>query len=153
VINLINAEKDERVTAIAHLREFAEDKYLLLVTKKGQVKKITLSALSHIRSSGIRVISLPEDDSLLGILQTDGDSDVMIATKKGMSIRFHEGDIRPMGRIAYGIRGIRVRKNDEVVSAEIVDQGCRVFTVTEKGYGKVSPCSEYRSRQGAGQGS
>ena len=152
VINLINAEKDERVTAIAHLREFAEDKYLLLVTKKGQVKKITLSALSHIRSSGIRVISLPEGDSLLGILQTDGDSDVMIATKKGMSIRFHEGDIRPMGRIAYGIRGIRVRKNDEVVSAEIVDQGCRVFTVTEKGYGKVSPCSEYRVQTRGGTG-
>ena len=108
--------------------------------------------MSHIRSSGIRVISLPEDDSLMGILQTDGENDVMVATKKGMSIRFHEGDIRPMGRIAYGIRGIRLRKNDEVVSAEIVDQGCNIVTVTEKGYGKVSPCSEYRVQTRGGTG-
>ncbi len=152
VINLINAEKNERITAIAHMREFAEDKYLLLVTKRGQVKKISLSALSHMRSSGLRVISLPEDDSLMGILQTNGDNEVMVATKKGKSIRFHEKDIRPMGRIAYGNRAIRLRKSDEVVSAEIADKGCNVFTVTEKGYGKVSPCAEYRTQTRGGTG-
>ncbi len=152
VINLINADKNERITAIAHMREFSEDKYLLLVTKKGQVKKVSLSLLQHLRATGLRVISLPEDDSLMGILQTDGTNEVMIATKKGMSIRFDEQDIRPMGRVAYGNRGIRLRKNDEVVSAEIVEQGCRVFTVTEKGYGKISPCSGYRVQSRGGTG-
>jgi DNA gyrase subunit A len=152
VINLINADKDERITAIAHLMEFAEDKYLLLVTKRGQVKKVSLSLLKHLRSTGLRVISLPEDDSLMGILQTDGQNEVMIATKKGMSIRFNEEDIRPMGRIAYGNRGIRLRKNDEVVSAEIVEKECKVFTVTEKGYGKVSPCTGYRIQTRGGTG-
>ncbi len=152
VINLINADKNERITAIAHMREFAEDKYLLLVTKRGQVKKVSLSLLKHMRSMGLRVISLPEDDSLMGILQTDGQNEVMIATKKGMSIRFNEEDIRPMGRVAYGNRGIRLRKNDEVVSAEIVEKECRVFTVTEKGYGKVSPCTGYRIQTRGGTG-
>ena len=152
LINLINAEKNESVTAIAHTREFEEDKYLVLVTKKGQVKKISLSALSHIRSTGLIVVKLPEGDSLMGILQTDGSNEVMVATKKGKAIRFLETDVRPMGRVAYGIRGIRLRKNDEVVSAEIVDSGCNVVTVTEKGYGKVSPCSEYRSQTRGGTG-
>ncbi|HEY3276033.1 MAG TPA: DNA gyrase subunit A [Syntrophorhabdaceae bacterium] len=152
VINLINAEKNERITAIAHMREFAEDRYLMLVTKRGQVKKISLSALSHMRSSGLRVISLPEEDSLMTILQTNGNDEIMVATKKGKSVRFREHDIRPMGRVAYGNRGIRLRKNDEVISAEIVDQGCNVFTVTEKGYGKVSPCQEYRLQTRGGTG-
>ncbi|MBA4418832.1 MAG: DNA gyrase subunit A [Syntrophus sp. (in: bacteria)] len=152
VINLINADKNERITAITYMKEFAEDMYLLLVTKRGQVKKMSLSLLKHMRSMGLRVISLPENDSLMGILQTDGHNEVMIATKKGMSVRFNEEDIRPMGRIAYGNRGIRLRKSDEVVSAEIVDQDCKVFTVTEKGYGKVSPCSGYRIQTRGGTG-
>ena len=152
VINLINAEKNERISAIAHTREFADDKYLLLVTRKGQVKKISLSALSRIRSTGLRVISLPEGDDLMGILQTSGSDEIMVATRKGKSIRFSEEDVRPMGRAAYGTRGIRLTRNDEVVSAEIVDQNCNVFTVTERGYGKVSPCSEYRTQTRGGTG-
>jgi DNA gyrase subunit A len=152
VINLINTEKDERITAIAHAKEFVEDKYLLLVTKKGQVKRITLGSLKHVRSIGIKVIALPEDDSLIGVLQTDGQKTAIIATRKGKSIRFSEEEVRPMGRTAYGNRGIRLRKGDEVVSAEIVDQGCQVFTVTEKGYGKRAPCGGYRTQSRGGMG-
>jgi len=152
IVNLINIDKNERVTAVAHAREFSENKFLFLVTKKGQVKKITLDSLKHLRSPGIRVISLPDDDSLICVLETDGQNELMIATKRGMSIRFKETEIRPMGRVAYGIRGIRLKKDDEVVSVEIVSQDCNVFTVTEKAYGKCAPCSGYRLQARGGSG-
>jgi len=152
IVNLINIDKDERITAVAHAREFSENKFLFLVTKKGQVKRITLDSLKHLRAPGIRVISLPDDDSLICVLETDGQNELMIATKKGMSIRFKETEIRPMGRVAYGVRGIRLKKNDEVVSVEIVSQDCNVFTVTEKAYGKCAPCSGYRLQARGGSG-
>ncbi len=152
ITNLINIDKNERITAVAHAREFSENKFLFLVTRKGQVKKITLDSLKHLRSSGIRVISLPDDDSLISVLETNGQNELMIATKKGMSIRFSETEIRPMGRVAYGIRGIRLKKDDEVVSVEIVSQDCNVFTVTEKAYGKCAPCSDYRLQARGGSG-
>lgn len=152
IVNLINIDKDERVTAVAHAREFSENKFLFLVTKKGQVKRITLDSLKHLRAPGIRVISLPDDDSLICVLETDGQNELMIATKKGMSIRFKEAEIRPTGRVAYGVRGIRLKKNDEVVSVEIVSQDCNVFTVTEKAYGKCAPCSGYRLQARGGSG-
>ena len=152
IVNLINIDKNERITAVTHVKEFSEDRFLFLATKKGQVKKITLDSLKHLRSPGIRVISLPDDDSLISVLETNGQNEVMIATKKGMSIRFKETDVRPMGRVAYGIRGIKLKKDDEVVSIEVVSQDCNVFTVTEKAYGKCAPCSEYRLQARGGSG-
>jgi len=152
IINLVNIDKTERITAVAHVKEFSENKYLFLVTKKGQVKKISLDSLKHLRSPGLRVISLPEDDSLIGVLETEGENQIEIATKKGKSIRFEEKEIRSMGRVAYGIRGIRLTKNDEVVSVEIVNQDCNVFTVTERGYGKRAPCKDYRVQSRGGKG-
>lgn len=152
IVNLINIDRGERVTAIAHVKDFAEGKYLFFATRKGQVKRINLDLLKHLRSGGIRAINLPEDDSLMGVLETNGQSEVMIATKKGMSIHFREEEIRPMGRTAYGVRGIKLKKNDEVVSVEIVDPACNVLTVTEKGYGKRTPCSEFRVQSRGGGG-
>jgi DNA gyrase subunit A len=152
IINLVNIDKNERITAVAHVKEFSENNYLFLVTKKGQVKKISLDSLKHLRAPGIKVINLPEDDSLIGVLETDGQSEIAIATKKGKSIRFEEKEIRPMGRVAYGVRGIRLGKADEVVSVEVVKQNCNVFTVTEKGYGKRAPCNEYRLQTRGGKG-
>jgi len=152
VVNLINIDKDERITAICHVKEFSEDKYLFFATKKGLVKRVNLSLFKHLRSSGIRAISLPEDDSLIGVLETDGHAEVILATRKGMSIRFKEEEVRPMGRVAYGVRGIKLKKNDEVVSVEIVEQGCNVFTVTEKGYGKRATCTGYRTQARGGSG-
>lgn len=152
VINLINIGRNEKITAVAHAIEFSDDRYMFLITKKGHVKKISLSSLKHVRSTGIKVINMPEGDNLVGVLETSGGNEVMIGTKKGMSIRFAEKEIRHMGRTAYGVRGIRLRKNDEVVSAEIVEQDSIVFTVTDKAYGKCSPCSEYRTQSRGGTG-
>jgi DNA gyrase subunit A len=152
VVNLVNIDKDERINAICHVKEFSEDKYLFFATKKGLVKRVNLSLFRHLRSSGIKAISLPEDDSLIGVLETDGHTEMIIATRKGMSIRFKEEEIRPMGRVAYGVRGIKLKKYDEVVSVETVEQGCNVFTVTEKGYGKRALCTGYRTQARGGGG-
>ena len=152
VVNLVNIDKDERINAICHVKEFSENKYLFFATKKGLVKRVNLSLFKHLRSSGIKAISLPEDDSLIGVLETDGNTEMIIATKKGMSIRFREEEIRPMGRVAYGVRGIKLKKGDEVVSVETVEQGCNVFTVTEKGYGKRALCTGYRTQARGGGG-
>jgi DNA gyrase subunit A len=153
IINLIKVEKDERVTAIAHVKEFSADKFLFFITKKGHVKRLSLDLLKNIRSNGIKAITLPDDDSLIGILETNGNEEIMIATKKGQSIRFQETQIRPMGRLAYGVRGIRFKKqNDEVVGVEIVSKSCTVFTVTQKAYGKCARCSAYRIQSRGGSG-
>jgi DNA gyrase subunit A len=153
IVNLINIDKDERITAITHVREFSPDKYLFLVTKKAHVKKMSLDLFKNIRSTGIRAITLPDGDSLIGVLETNGECEIMLATKKGLSIRFHEKQVRPMGRTAYGIRGLRFKKSeDEVVSVEIVNKTCNVFTVTQKGYGKRAPCSQYRTQSRGGSG-
>lgn len=153
IINLIKVEKDERVTAIAHVKEFSADKFLFFITKKGHVKRLSIDLLKNIRSNGIKAITLPDDDSLIGILETSGNDEIMIATKKGQSIRFQEAQIRPMGRSAYGVRGIRFKKqNDEVVAVESVNKSCTVFTVTQKAYGKLARCSAYRIQSRGGSG-
>ncbi len=152
IMNLVGLGKGERVTAISNVRDFGEGRYLLLVTHNGQIKKIGLDSLKNIRSSGMRVISMPEGDSLIGVIETDGTGELIVATKKGMSIRFKEQEIRTMGRTAYGNRAIRLRKGDEVVSVETATETSTVFTVTEKGYGKSSPASEYRIQSRGGSG-
>jgi DNA gyrase subunit A len=153
IINLINVEKDERVTAIAHVKEFSTDKFLFFTTKKGHVKRLSLDLLKNIRSNGIKAITLPDDDSLIAVLETNGNEEIMIATKKGQSIRFQETQIRPMGRLAYGVRGIRFKKQkDEVVAVENVNKFCTIFTVTQKAYGKCARCSAYRIQSRGGSG-
>jgi DNA gyrase subunit A len=153
IINLINIEKDERVTAIAHVKEFSPDTFLFFTTKKGHVKRLSLYLLKNIRANGIMAITLPDDDSLVAVLETSGDQEIMIATKKGQSIRFQETQIRPMGRLAYGVRGIRFKKpKDEVVAVESVNKSCTIFTVTQKAYGKCARCSAYRIQARGGSG-
>lgn len=153
VVHLINLEKEERITAVAHVKDYAPDRFLFFTTKKGHVKRITLDLLRNIRSTGIKAITLPDDDSLISVLETAGDGEIMIGTKLGLAIRFNETEIRPMGRSAYGVRGIRFKKaSDEVVSVEQVDESCTIFTVTQKGYGKCAPCSDYRLQARGGSG-
>ncbi|HME43672.1 MAG TPA: DNA gyrase subunit A [Syntrophorhabdales bacterium] len=149
---VVRTDTDERITAVTHVKDFPEDRYLFLVTKKGHVKKISLSDLKNVRFSGIKVIYLPEDDDLIDVLPLEPKQEVSLATRKGMSIRFNEKQIRPMGRTAYGVRGIRLRKGDEVASAQVVDESCWLFTVTEKGYGKLVACSKYRLQARGGTG-
>jgi DNA gyrase subunit A len=153
VVHLINLEKNEHITAVAHVKEYAEDKFLFFTTKKGHVKRLSLDLLKNIRSMGIKAITLPDDDSLISVLETTGNGEIMIGTKFGLAIRFNENEIRPMGRSAYGVRGIRFKKaSDEVVSVEWVDESCTIFTVTQKGYGKCAPCSDYRLQARGGSG-
>ncbi|OPY03151.1 MAG: DNA gyrase subunit A [Syntrophorhabdus sp. PtaB.Bin047] len=153
VVHLINLEKDERITAVAHVKDYAPDRFLFFTTKKGHVKRLSLDLLRNIRSTGIKAITLPDDDSLISVLETAGDGEIMIGTKLGLAIRFNETEIRPMGRSAYGVRGIRFKKaSDEVVSVERVDESCTIFTVTQKGYGKCAPCSDYRLQARGGSG-
>lgn len=153
VVHLINLDKDERITAVAHVKEYSENSFLFFVTKKGHVKRLSLDLLKNIRSTGIKAITLPEGDSLIAVLETQGDGEIMIGTKYGLAIRFSEQQIRPMSRPAYGVRGIRFKKaSDEVVSVDKVDQSCTIFTVTQKGYGKCAPCSDYRIQSRGGSG-
>ncbi len=153
VVHLINLEKDERITAVAHVKDYAPDRFLFFTTKKGHVKRLSLDLLKNIRSTGIKAITLPDDDSLISVLETAGDGEIMIGTKFGLAIRFNETEIRPMGRSAYGVRGIRFKKaSDEVVSVEQVNESCTIFTVTQKGYGKCAPCSDYRLQARGGSG-
>jgi len=153
VVHLINLEKEERITAVAHVKDYAPDRFLFFTTKKGHVKRLSLDLLRNIRSTGIKAITLPDDDSLISVLETAGDGEIMIGTKLGLAIRFNETEIRPMGRSAYGVRGIRFKKaSDEVVSVEQVDESCTIFTVTQKGYGKCAPCSDYRLQARGGSG-
>jgi DNA gyrase subunit A len=153
VVHLINLEKNEHITAVAHVKEYSEESFLFFVTKKGHVKRLSLDLLKNIRSAGIKAITLPDDDSLINVLETSGHGEIMLATKFGLSIRFNEDEIRPMGRTAYGVRGIRFKKaSDEVVSSVEVDESCTIFTVTEKGYGKCAPCSDYRLQARGGSG-
>jgi DNA gyrase subunit A len=152
VINLIKADKNEKITAVTNVKDFTEDKYLFLATRKGQVKKIALNLLRHMRTSGIKVIDLPEDDSLMDVLPLVPGQQVMIGSRKGMAIRFQEEDIRSMGRAAYGVRGIRLRKGDEIISLEVVSNEGLLFTVTDKGFGKRVDCSGYKVQARGGTG-
>jgi DNA gyrase subunit A len=152
VINLIKADRNEKISAVTHVKDFTEDKYLLFATRKGQVKKIGLGLLRHMRTTGIKVIDMPEDDSLMDVLPLEAGQEVVRASKKRMAIRFSEDEIRCMGRISYGVRGIRLKKGDETVSVEVVGQDCSLFTVTDRGFGKRVDCSQYKVQNRGGAG-
>ncbi len=143
IINIIPVESDEKVSTMLHLREFPEDRYLVMTTRKGTVKRLNLAALRNIRNVGIRALNLDEDDELISVLETGGEDNIIIATHDGMAICFAEDDIRQMGRTAGGVRGIRLREGDYCVGAEIAVEGGYLLSVTEKGYGKRTAVEEY----------
>lgn len=153
IVNFVSVNQDEKVHAMLHFREFTEDEYLIFVTKNGTVKRLALTELKNIRTSGIRAITLEEGDELIAVRRTNGEDDVMIATHEGMGIRFPESDIRPMGRNAVGVRGIKLREGDYVVGAEIGTHGECFLTVTENGYGKRTAVGEYNLQGRGGYGS
>ena len=143
IVNLLPIEQGEKVSAMLHLREFPEDRYLVMVTRGGTVKRMCFSELRNIRNVGIRAINLDEGDELISVHETDGNDNILIATHDGMAICFRETDVRPMGRNAGGVRGIRLREGDYCVAAEIAREGADLLTVTENGYGKRTPIQEY----------
>ena len=143
MINVLPLLPEESVTAVVITREFHEHEYLVMVTKKGTVKRIPFIALSTNRKTGIRAITLDEDDQLVNVMRTEGDDNILITTAHGMAICFNENDVRPMGRDAAGVRGIMLSGDDYVVGAEKAEEGKTLLTVTEKGYGKRTELSEY----------
>ena len=143
LVNILPIEPGEKVTAMIHLREFPEDRYLVMVTRKGTVKRIQLSSINTARKAGIRCITLEEDDELICVRETDGTKAILIATHDGMAICFKETDVRCMGRDAYGVRGITLRQGDYVVGAARAKRDHQVLMVTENGYGKRTEMDEY----------
>ena len=143
IVNFIQVEKDEKVSAMLHVREMDDASYLVFATRSGTVKRMALSALRNIRTSGIRALTLDEGDELINVMRTDGEQNILMATHNGQAICFAETDVRAMGREAVGVRGIRLRDGDWVVGAEIAQPDAGVLSITERGYGKRTPASEY----------
>ena len=143
IVNFIQVEKDEKVNAMLHVREMDDDSFLVFATRNGTVKRMPLSALRNIRTSGIRALTLDEGDELINVMRTDGSQNILMATHNGQAICFAETDVRPMGREAVGVRGIRLRDGDWVVGAEIAQPDAGVLSITENGYGKRTPAADY----------
>ena len=152
IVNLLPLENGEKVTAMIPVAEFVEDQYLTFVTKNGTIKKTDLMDYSRIRTGGLRAIELLAEDELIQVLLTDGDAKIMIASHGGMAICFHEQDVRPMGRTARGVRGIRLKEGDYVIGACIVEESAKLLAITENGYGKKTEFSEYKVQTRGGQG-
>jgi len=143
IVNVLPMQPGEKVSAMIRMREFGEDEYLVMVTRKGTVKRMKMTELRNIKNVGIRALTLSEDDELISVRDTDGKQRILIATHNGMAICFNETDVRPMGRVASGVRGIRLRKDDFCVGAARAREGGALLTVTENGYGKRTEISEY----------
>ncbi|MEK6876864.1 MAG: DNA gyrase C-terminal beta-propeller domain-containing protein, partial [Nanoarchaeota archaeon] len=151
VINLISLQQDENVTAYVPVKAFDPDKYLIMATKNGTIKKTALAAYSNPRMGGIVAITLDPNDSLINVKLTDGNKEIILATSNGIAVRFNENDVRPTGRSSQGVRGIRL-DHDYVIGMVVAAEGKTLLTVTENGYGKRTDISEYRliSRGGSG---
>ena len=143
IANLLRLQPGESIASILSVREFEEDKFVMIATERGIVKKTSLMAYSKPRQGGIIGLTIDEGDRVIGAELCDGESDILLATAKGFSIRFSEKEVRPIGRTGRGVRGIRLKKEDEVVGAEIVHPGNKLLTVTSRGYGKRTQMEEY----------
>jgi DNA gyrase subunit A len=152
IANLVSMEDGERIAALITVKEFEADKFVVMGTRKGVVKKTELSAFSNPRAGGIIAMGVEEGDSVIAAVVSDGTHEVFIGTMNGMAIRFKEGDVRPMGRTAYGVRGISLRDDDSVVAMEILSPGGTIMSVTELGFGKRTDIEEYRLQSRGGVG-
>ena len=152
IANLVSMEEGERIAALVAIKEFEADKFVVMGTRRGVVKKTELSAFSNPRAGGIIAMGVEEGDSVIAAQISDGSGEVFIGTQDGMSIRFKETDVRPMGRTAYGVRGISLRENDSVVAMEVLRPGGTILSVTEQGYGKRTELDEYRIQTRGGIG-
>ena len=151
-INFLNMLQRERITAVIPVKDFSEDRYLIAVTKHGHIKKTSMNEFDTKRSTGLIAINLHDDDELIGIKESTGENNIIIVTKKGKCISFSEKDVRPMGRIAGGVRAIKLEKDDEVVSMELVEPKQQLLVVTENGYGKRTPVEDYKIQARGGKG-
>ena len=152
IANLLPIANDEKVTSMIRVPEFDEEKYLIMVTRRGIIKRIALNAYNTARKGGLIALELNEGDELAWVRMTDGNANVIVATKKGVSIRFKETDVRPMGRLARGVKAISLKEGDEVVGMSVVRDGGLVLTVSETGYGRLSKPEDYRIQSRGGKG-
>ncbi len=152
IVNLLELENDEKITAMFPIKEFADDKFLFFVTKQGIAKRVVLSDLQNIRRAGLRALNLNEDDALVDVRLTDGEQNILIATHEGRAICFDENEVRAMGRTATGVRGIRLSEGDYVVGAARARKGAYVLSITENGYGKRTPVEEFTIHHRGGGG-
>jgi len=155
IANLVNMSEGERIAALLRVQAFPEqenERFIVMGTRKGTIKKTDLGAFSNPRSAGIIAIQIDDDDRLIAVAETDGTKDLVIGTRNGMAIRFGEDDARPMGRTAYGVRGITMREGDEVVAMKVVSADATLLTVCERGFGKRTDLSEYRKQSRGGIG-
>ena len=152
IANFLQLQAQEHVTTMIPIRQFEVDRFLVMGTKRGVVKKTELNAYAHPRAGGIIGLSLDEGDELIGVAMTRGTDEIFLGTRKGMAIRFQEEDARPMGRAARGVTGISLTSGDQVVGMEIVSDGVQILTVTERGFGKRTDASEYRVQGRGGKG-
>src|SRR3954463_10124265 len=152
IANLVSMEEGERIAAMLAVKEFEENKFIVMGTRLGVVKKTALSAFSNPRAGGIIAMGVEEGDSVIAAERSEGSDQVFIGTRSGVAIRFKEDDVRPMGRTAYGVRGITLRDDDVVVAMEVVQPGGTLLTVTERGFGKRTEIDEYRIQSRGGVG-
>ncbi len=152
LVNLLNMSTVEKVSACIRVREFKEDRFLMFATSQGTVKRTSLDAYSNVRSAGIKAIKLNEGDRLIDVMETGGTDEIVLASRKGMAIRFPEAEVRPMGRDAAGVNGMKLEDKDEVVSMAVVNRKASLITVCEKGFGKRTAFDEYRIQHRAGVG-
>lgn len=152
LVNLLQLDPDEKVSAVINIRDFDDGKYLIFMTKNGIIKKTELKEYETSRNTGIVAITLVDNDELIGVKLTRGTTELIAATKYGLSIRFPESDVRPMGRSAQGVRGITLNPDDQVIGMDIVEEGADLLVINEKGFGKRTPLSEYRVQSRGGKG-
>ncbi|MCP9440440.1 MAG: DNA gyrase subunit A [Nitrospira sp.] len=154
LVNLLSLSGNEKVTATLPVKEFRDDRYVVMATKKGLVKKTELSAYGNPRQGGIIALGLEEGDKLISVHLTDGQREILLGTRQGITIRFKEDEVRPMGRTAYGVKGITLEEGNEVIGMETItpDSTTAILTVTEGGYGKRTPVGEYRVQGRGGKG-
>jgi DNA gyrase subunit A len=150
--NVLSLGEGEAVATCVPVRDFQTGGYIFLATRQGKVKKTEVTAFSHPRAAGIQAINLEAGDEVMAARRTDGQREVLLATRTGMIIRFSEEEVRPMGRTASGVRGIDVEEGDAVICADVIQEGASILTVTERGYGKRTPLEEYRLQGRAGKG-
>ncbi|HET9983936.1 MAG TPA: DNA gyrase subunit A, partial [Longimicrobiales bacterium] len=156
IVNLLALDEDEKIAAVVPVREFADDRYLIFASRNGTVKKTALSAYQHVRAAGVNAINILDDDELIDVQISEGDDEVILATHEGMAIRFHEWDVRSMGRATTGVRGINLDAGDRVVGMVVVHreqiETATLLVVTEKGRGKRTRVGDYRFQKRGGRG-
>jgi DNA gyrase subunit A len=152
IVHCLGMKPNEQITALVRVKEFAESECLIFATRQGTVKKTVLSEYGNVRANGIRAINIEDGDELIDVQVCDGTSDIILATTQGMSIRFHQGDVREMGRATTGVKGIELDKDDAVIGMVVLRRDATILVVSEHGYGKRSELSEYRVQKRGGKG-